>query len=202
MYLSADSMRTRREAQVIRKDGQIDVVPTITETTEERWDFIEGSAFNLTLGEVKVIDPQSDELEAFIGVEKRYTPVVMDIPSHPISARGEALLGWRLQPYGWFLLVSQETINVATDMFMPVKPRFSFASSFAAMTCSDAHPNYQGKITTLLQTGPIPLILERGAEFCFVRMAMLDSQHSDAYRGIWGVEGHSSTTGGAAVRAK
>lgn len=202
MYLSADSMRQRRESQVIRKDGSIDVVPTISDTDDERWNFIEGSAFNLTLGEVKVIDPMAELSEAFIGTGFRYTSEIMDIPSHPIDVKGQTLLGWKLQAYGWFLLVSNEVVNIPLDMFMPVKPRFSFASSFASMTCSDGQPNYQGKITTLLQTGPIPLKLETGCEFAFVRMAMLDSQHSDAYKGVWGVEGFGSTTGGESTRAK
>ena len=206
-YSSSGNLRKdyRDKILCIGKDGHVIMKDMLENSTPEQWDFIEGSAFNLRLAEVRIPDMSvpKEELIAYIGPDERFTPPTIAVPPYEYKLRGKDRFGWIVPPGGFCLLVSEEITNVPIDCFMPVKGRFSFASSFAAMISTDAHPNYQGRITTLLTVNPVfPLALGNGCEFCFVRLAHLTDKESDAYRGIWGVDGYGSTTNGEAVRSK
>jgi deoxycytidine triphosphate deaminase len=176
----------------------------IENSTPEQWAFIEGSAFNLRLEEVRIPDLTDDPaFMAYIGPDERFTPPTKAVDPYWFNLRGKERYGWILGPGESVLLVSQEITNVPTNGFLPVKGRFTFASAFASMISTDAHPNYQGRITTLLNTGNhFPLALGYGVDFCFVRLAHLTDNESDIYRGIYGVDGCGSTTEGQAKRAK
>ena len=203
MYASSRRLRGVNGSGValINKAGGMLEKPLIENTTKEQWDFIEGSAFNLRLAEVH--KPEYGNLEgSFIGINERVTPKTLNVEPKEFEFRGKTRFGWVLNPGDWALLVSEEITNAPLFGFMPVKARFTFASAFSAMVSTDAQPNYQGRITTLLQVGPLPLRLAKGCDFCFVRLAYLTDEHSDAYKGVWGVEGYGITTGGEVTRAK
>jgi hypothetical protein len=70
------------------------------------------------------------------------------------------------------------------------------------MQCSDGHPNYQGAISTLLSVGQVPLALEMGCEFAFIRIAHFNNDDTDSYHGVWGTEGYAGTTNGETARGK
>lgn len=204
MYLSAKSIREKNyyQVNVITKAGDNVRKPLFEQIKEGRFDFIEGSAFNLSLGEVRIPDPSipPEKMVAFIGKMKRSTPPTIPLKARVLEYEGFSFEGWRLEPYSHVHLVSREVCNVPLYCFEPVKSRFTFAGAFTNMVCSDAHPNYQGKITAKLTVGPIPLLLELGADFCFVRLGMFDSNETDAYRGIYGVEGCCGNTNGKMER--
>jgi deoxycytidine triphosphate deaminase len=204
MYLSAKSIREKQKLQVkvITKAGEISYKPLFSPTAEDRFDFIEGSAFNLSLGEIRIPDPNIpiEKMVAFIGKKKRSTPPTIPLKVRELEYEGFSFQGWKLSPHSHVHLVSNEVCNVPLYCFEPVKSRFTFAGAFANMVCSDAHPNYQGKITAKLTVGPLPLLLELGADFCFVRLGQFDSDETDAYRGIYGVEGCCGNTGGKMKR--
>jgi deoxycytidine triphosphate deaminase len=206
MYSSAQDLREIKDhgVKTIDKSGKVSRKSIIENTTEDQWNFIEGSAFNLKLAEVRLPDMsiKGEDAGSFIGVKERSTPPTISVPPYPFSWKGSEYIGWVLEPGSWALLVSEEITNAPLYGFMPVKGRFTFASAFSAMTCSDAQPNYQGRITTVLKVGPLPLRLEQGCDFCFVRLAYLTDDQSDAYQGVWGVEGFGSTTQGKNTRAK
>jgi deoxycytidine triphosphate deaminase len=203
MYLSAKRIRRiKDDVKVITKSGEVAYKPLFDPTDEDRYDFIEGSAFNLSLGEVRVPDttiPRNLRV-AFIGKTKRSTPPTIALPVSRLEHEGFEFDGWFLPAFSDVLLVSREVCNVPLDCFEPVKSRFTFAGAFASMICSDGHPNYQGKITTKLTVGPIDLKLEYGCDFCFVRLGVFDCDETDAYKGIYGVEGCGSTTDGKTKR--
>ena len=203
MYLSAKSIREiEDDIVVISKSGAIVHKPLFESTEEDRFNFIEGSAFNLSLGEVRIPDPDipPEKRVAFIGKTKRSTPPTIPLKIRELEHEGFLFQGWKLSAHSHVHLVSREVCNVPLDCFEPVKSRFTFAGAFTNMVCSDAHPNYQGKITAKLTIGPIPLLLEYGADFCFVRLGMFDSTETDAYRGIYGVEGCCGNTNGKLKR--
>jgi deoxycytidine triphosphate deaminase len=207
MYSSAKDMRAIAQEKVMcqTKDGNWVLKDLIEGSSSEQWDYIEGSAFNLKLDSIRVPDFNADkeDLIPYIGPDERFTPPTVSLDPWEFDLRGKKRFGWMIPPGAVLLLVSEEITNVPIDCFMPVKGRFSFASAFAAMVSTDAHPNYQGRITTLLTVNPLlPLALGKGCEFCFIRLAHLSDKESDAYKGIWGVEGYGSTTEGEAARSK
>jgi deoxycytidine triphosphate deaminase len=202
MYLSAKTIRESKKVLVRTKTSEWVTKPLFDPVDETRYDFIEGSAFNLTLGNILAPDPNfmANEGSAFIGIKKRSTPPTVELEPTWLEFKGYKFFGWELEAFSEVLLVSNEVCNTPIDCFEPVKSRFTFAGAFSSMICSDAHPNYQGKITTKLTVGPVPLKLEKGCHFCFVRLARFDTEYTDAYDGIYGVEGCGSTTNGKLER--
>lgn len=203
MHACAQEMRLfqKRGVDLLLKNGDQARKPLIDNTDDEQWEFIEGSAFNLRLAEVRI--PLPGEYEgALIGVKERVTPPTKVVDPYDFLYRNKKYHGWVLDPGTWALLVSKEITNAPMNGFMPVKGRFTFASSFASIISTDAQPNYQGRITVLIHVGPLPLHLEKGCDFCFVRLAFLTRGASDVYKGVWGVEGYGSSTEGEVTRGK
>lgn len=202
MHLSAQTIRDNNKVLVRTKAGEWVSKPLFEGAEPDRYNFIEGSAFNLSLGSILAPDPDFllNEGAAFIGVSKRSTPPTVELEPTWQEHNGYKFFGWTLEPFTEVLLVSNEVCNTPIDCFEPVKSRFTFAGAFSSMIRSDAHPNYQGRITTKLTVGPVPLKLEKGCHFCFVRLAKFDSELTDAYEGIYGVEGCGSTTNGKMER--
>ena len=190
-------------------DGTWVYMPLVETNDPERFGFIEGSAFDLTLG--RVYRAAYDENVPFIGRHKRVIPDVVQKkvcwrqgePGDPVDAVYASVPGewyWTLERGEGYLLESAETVNVPANLCCKVKARSSIFRSFATMTCSDAHPNYQGKLVVLVVPHhPNGLVIEMGARFAYVRFEEFDGAETDCYAGIW--SGSKITTGGKEERA-
>jgi len=197
MYLSADSLRKliKRgiylphpdEPWMKKRHEFIDPCP------DERQEFIEGSAYDLTLN--RVYEPGlCVGFVPSIGIEERRGAVVIEL--FP-----DAHDNWFFETGKSYLLESLETITVPTDSFCPIKPRTSIFRAFNQPLFSDAHPGYHGKIHGLLTVHhPQGLVLRKGSRFAYLRVAKFDGGKTDAYRGIYGDGGCGATTGGEKER--
>jgi len=196
MRISAETMRSLIQdgVEVYSKDGEKTVKPLIEPVSPDRFNFIEGSGYDLTLA--KVYAPATDYGPPFIGVEERMIP-----PGLPVRLSvkdGKEV--FVLSPGGAFLLESVETVNLPIWLDGPIKPRTTLFRSFGSVTFANAQPNYQGKLVGLLIVHhPLGMLLEKGCRFAQIKFAAFDSLNTDPYEGIWG--GDRVTTDGRKDRA-
>lgn len=191
MFLSSKTLRSLilNGSEVILKDGSKVSKTLIDPVSEERFSFIEGSKYDLTLGSV---ERMSYDSIACIG-EQRMVPSA--ITEFPVEG------WWMLRPRIIYLLQTLETLNLPINLLGIVRPRTTLFRCGIAIQCSDIDPNYQGRITVMAEVRNVaPVKIQVGSRFLHVKFAEFDTFETDFYRGIWGLSGYNNTTNGEVVR--
>lgn len=198
MLLSAKTIRRLilDGVRVQRSDGTYTTKALIDPVPADRLEFIEGSAYDLTLAAVHFHQREHYHC-AEIGTDYRLIPPTEPAFLSKEDPRNLGREGWWLILGGCCLLESAETVNIPINLNGVIKPRTSLFRSFATVTCSDAHPNYQGKIVILVQAAH-SIWLEKSCRFASIKFEQFDSEETDAYRGIW--SGDKITTEGQIER--
>lgn len=188
MFLSANTIR-----EMILERGLI-----VFKRFCERFGFIEGSSFDLTVNKVYKIDTK---YPPFIGIKKRITPNMIEIPPYSLfdeichlysedefsvedmKQMGE---GWYL-PQGYYVLSTEEQTNLPPYILGILKPRRTYLVSGCPVFCTDVAPGYQGILAMGIGIfNPAGLILEKGSKAVAYRFGIFDTEDTDAYKGIWG----------------
>jgi len=177
MQICADDMREK-----ILRAGL--VRPTLGVRWEKRFQYIEGSGFELTVGGVY---RPNDSDTPFIGVETRVLPEVTTLTTDSNNV-------YDLDP-GFYLIQSDETIWMPTEWSGRVEPRTSYFNAMCLMGTSRIAPGFQGKLRCALEVAhPSGFRLQRGAGFAAMVCYKLTPGGTDPYRGVW--NGDKITTSG------
>jgi deoxycytidine triphosphate deaminase len=199
--LSADSIRRLARLGVDHRttDGSYIHVPLIDPMSEERFNFIEGSHYDLTLKAVHRWEEQFSYI-AEIGINERRTYQTQEIqPDKEYDPRKLNRMGWMLHPHTAYLLEAYEMIAMPQNLNGELITRTSAFRNFCAIICSDVAPNYYGPITVLAL--PFQFIwFQQGAHFISMKLEQFDTEITDGYEGIYGKEGFSVSTEGRIVR--
>lgn len=189
MRLSADSIRKLLRGMVTVYDKKTNmplqkklIDPFRHECLTEDEAAIEGSVYDLTLDQVGLPNPKSS---LYIGTEERRPLDV--IPLLLQYADGKEF--WLIPPMRFVRLVTLETVNIPPYLEGVLTGRASFEMDALPIFCSNARPNYQGKLTVgCYNFHTQPAQLDYQCRFLSIGFAQFDSDKTDGYRGPRGEE--------------
>lgn len=161
---------------------------------------IEGSSYDLTLGEVgrlSLVCPMLGRTGRTI-----HRPECL-APREVRSTEGGPRDLFFLEPKRGYLLTTHEAVAIPWRYVGFLAPRASLAKCGASLIVSPIAPCFVGPITALLVTGPAGLEIEVGARFCSLRLAEIDANRPEdvePYAGVWGTDKLTTSTDGKVVR--
>jgi deoxycytidine triphosphate deaminase len=174
-------------------------VPLI-EKSDDSFDFIEGSAVDLSVDKVWRSVNAGRFTAPIIGKKVRRSSELRELD--PMVFEPEFLRTWGLSDEemssligetGWYLgqgyyvAQSQEWVNCPNDIRGDVDIRRTYAVSGCLLGVTKIAPGYSGTITCSLHvTEPFGILIEKGAGFVTVTFSEMDSQDSDPHKqDVW-----------------
>lgn len=190
MFLCADSIR-----------NYIESVDMVDNVSDEQLGFIEGSALDITVGEIY----QIPHTPAYIGRNRTLPELEKVNPDefglyvlHSSIGRMSGLQTPEEENFVMvymYLLQSYESFKLPGYIGGIVYPRTSFFNAGCNVLCSRISPGFNGRLRAgLVIYNQGGLMLERGARFASVMFHQFTDGKTDAYKGIW--QGDKVTTNG------
>ncbi|MFC1789979.1 2'-deoxycytidine 5'-triphosphate deaminase domain-containing protein [Patescibacteria group bacterium] len=143
-----------------------------------------------------VFDLQLDKLfklegTAFIGLEERETPDVVEVASYDPSK----ITAHVIKAGEYYLTKTIEEVNLPINIAALFKPRTTTFRSGLIVRTGLANPGYKGPLYFgLYNAGKVPVTIELGARYASVCFLEVKGEAVHAYRGQW--QGGRDTTKG------